>query len=458
MRKQKKEMDLLRGSLWDKILMFALPLAASSILQQLFNSADVAVVGHFAGSRALAAVGSNGAVINLLVNIFVGLSVGANVIIARFIGERNQKKIESAVHTAITVAIISGFIIMAIGLLITRPVLTLMSTPDDIIDLAILYLRIYFLGMPFMMLYNFGAAILRSRGDTKRPFICLLISGIVNVLLNLFFVIVCKLSVAGVGIATVMSNVISSLMVLYFLMHEDSEIKVTLRNLRIDFRVLKEIAKIGLPAGLQGVVFSFSNICIQSALNSLGSDTVAGSAAALNFEYFVYFLLNSFTQACVTFTSQNYGAKEYGRCHRVTQLCVLMGFVASTALSLSFYFLGDTVLRFYTSEPAVIEIGLVRMKYCLVMQFVSVFMDVFSGSLRGLGYSLIPALIALASSCGFRLLWVYTVFPTHRTFTTLIMSYPMSWVIGSAGTMIAYFVVIGKIRKRNRQTAVGVSV
>lgn len=456
MKEQKKEIDLLHGSLWDKILMFALPLAASSILQQLFNSADVAVVGHFAGSRALAAVGSNGAVINLLVNIFVGLSVGANVIIARFIGERNQKKIESAVHTAVTVAIISGFIIMAIGLLITRPVLTLMSTPDDIIDLAILYLRIYFLGMPFMMLYNFGAAILRSRGDTKRPFICLLISGIVNVILNLFFVIVCKLSVAGVGIATVMSNVISSLMVLYFLMHEDSEIKVTLRNLRIDFRVLKEIAKIGLPAGLQGVVFSFSNICIQSALNSLGSDTVAGSAAALNFEYFVYFLLNSFTQACVTFTSQNYGAKEYGRCHKVTQLCVLMGFVASTTLSLAFYFLGDTVLRFYTSESAVIEIGLVRMKYCLVMQFVSVFMDVFSGSLRGLGYSLVPALIALASSCGFRLLWVYTVFPTHRTFTTLIMSYPISWVLGSAGTMIAYFVVIGKIRNRN--AAAGVSV
>lgn len=457
MKEKKKEMDLLHGSLWDKILMFALPLAASSILQQLFNSADVAVVGHFAGSRALAAVGSNGAVINLLVNIFVGLAVGANVIIARFIGEGNRKKIESAVHTAIMVAIISGFIIMAIGLIITRPILTLMSTPDDIIDLAILYLRIYFLGMPFMMLYNFGAAILRSRGDTKRPFICLLISGIVNVVLNLFFVIVCKLSVAGVGIATVMSNVISSLMVLYFLMHEDSEIKLTLKNLRIDFRVLKEIAKIGLPAGLQGVVFSFSNICIQSALNSLGSDTVAGSAAALNFEYFVYFLLNSFTQACVTFTSQNYGAKEYGRCHKTTQLCVLMGFISSTALSLAFYFLGDIVLRFYTSESAVIEIGLVRMKYCLVMQFVSVFMDVFSGSLRGLGHSFVPALIALASSCGFRLLWVYTVFPVHHTFTTLVMSYPLSWVIGSAGTMIAYFVVIRKIRKRNQAAAASIS-
>ncbi|MDO5398296.1 MAG: MATE family efflux transporter [bacterium] len=450
MRKIKKEMDLLHGSLWDKILIFALPLAASSILQQLFNSADVAVVGQFAGSRALAAVGSNGAVINLLVNIFVGLSVGANVIIARYIGEKNVRKVQSAVHTAVLVAVISGLIIMLLGLAVTRPILTLMSTPEDIIDLAVVYLRIYFLGMPFMMLYNFGAAILRSRGDTKRPFVCLLISGIVNIILNLFFVVVCKLSVAGVGIATVVSNIISSCMVLYFLIHEESEIKLSLRKLRIDFRILKEIARIGLPAGLQGVVFSFSNICIQSALNSLGSDAVAGSAAALNFEYFVYFLLNAFTQACITFTSQNYGAGEYSRCKRVTQLCVLMGFVFSTALSLVFYLLGENVLRFYTTEPVVMEIGLLRMKYCLLMQFVSVFMDVFSGSLRGLGYSMIPALISLASSCGFRLLWVYAVFPKSRTFTTLVQSYPISWVIGSAGMVIAYFIVSRLLLRRNK--------
>lgn len=448
MKKSKKEMDLLHGSLWDKILIFALPLAASSILQQLFNSADVAVVGQFAGSRALAAVGSNGAVINLLVNIFVGLSVGANVIIARYLGEGNEKKVQNAVHTAILVAIISGFIILTAGLIITRPILVLMSTPEDIIDLATLYLRIYFLGMPFMMLYNFGAAILRSRGDTKRPFLCLLVSGIVNVLLNLFFVIVCKLSVAGVGIATVISNIISSGMVLYFLMREESAVKVSIHNFKIDFRILKEIAKIGLPAGLQGVVFSFSNICVQSALNSLGSDTVAGSAAALNFEYFVYFLLNAFTQACVTFTSQNYGAREYARCRRITQLCVVMGFAFSTALSLIFYLLGENVLRFYTTEPAVMEIGIIRMKYCLLMQFVGVFMDVFSGSLRGLGYSLIPALIALASSCGFRLLWVYTVFPKTPTFTTLVTGYPISWVIGSVGTLLAYIIVSRRIMKK----------
>ena len=338
-QKTKKVMDLLNGSIWDKILMFALPLAASSILQQLFNSADVAVVGQFAGSRALAAVGSNGAVINLLVNIFVGLSVGANVVIARCLGEGNKQRIRDAVHTSVLVALVSGFFVMIVGITVTRPILTLMSTPDDIIDLAVVYLRIYFLGMPFIMLYNFGAAILRSKGDTKRPFLCLLASGIVNVLLNLFFVIVCGLSVAGVGMATVISNAISSGMILYFLTHEKSEIRLSLRNLKIDKRILKEITRIGLPAGLQGMVFSFSNICVQSALNSLGSDAVAGSAAALNFEYFVYFLLNSFTQACVTFTSQNYGANKYDRCKKIALISFGMGLAFSTVLSIIFYFL-----------------------------------------------------------------------------------------------------------------------
>lgn len=456
-KRVKKEIDLIHGSLWDKILIFALPLAASSILQQLFNSADVAVVGQFAGSRALAAVGSNGAVINLLVNIFVGLSVGANVIIARYIGEGNKNKVQDAVHTAVLVALVSGVILTALGLLVTRPILMLMSTPDDIIDLAVVYLRIYFLGMPFVMLYNFGAAILRGIGDTKRPFICLLVSGIVNVLLNLFFVIVCRLSVAGVGIATVISNIISSGMVLYFLTHEEGAIRVSLKKLRINIKILKEISKIGLPAGLQGVVFSFSNICVQSALNSLGSDAVAGSAAALNFEYFVYFLLNAFTQACITFMSQNYGAGEYGRCRRITRICVVLGFAFSTALSLIFYLLGDNALRFYTTEPAVMEIGLVRMKYCLLMQFVGVFMDVFSGSLRGLGRSLMPALISLASSCGIRLLWIYTVFPKVPAFETLVSVYPISWMFGSAGTIIAYIAVSRKLLGKRTGVSANIS-
>ncbi len=442
---KQRETNLTSGSLWNKILMFALPLAASSILQQLFNSADVAVVGHFAGSRALAAVGSNGAVINLIINIFVGLSVGANVIIARYLGEGNRAKVHRAVHTAILVAFISGLIITAIGLAVTKPILTLMSTPDDIIDLAVVYLRIYFLGMPFMMLYNFGSAILRSRGDTKRPFICLLVSGVVNVILNLFFVIVCGLSVAGVAIATVISNVISAGMVIYFLTHEESAVKLSLRDLRIDMRILKEITKIGLPAGLQGMVFSFSNICTQSALNTLGSDVVAGSAAALNFESFVYFLLNSFSQACVTFTSQNYGAGEYGRCKRIALLSSVMGTIFPTALSVIFLMLGKTALHFYTVEPAVVEIGLVRMRYCLIFQFTSVLMDTLSSSMRGLGYSLLPAIISLIGSCGLRILWVYTVFPKAPSFEMLIIVYPITWAVTSLAMLAAYMWVSRRV-------------
>ena len=351
----------------------------------------------------------------------------------------------------------SGVIVMILGIAVSRPILELISTPDDIIDLASIYLRIYFLGMPCMMLYNFGAAILRSMGDTKRPFICLLISGIINVILNLFFVIVCRLSVAGVAIATVSSNIVSSGLVLWFLMHEESEIKVNLKKLRIDKRVLKEIARIGLPAGIQGMVFSFSNICVQSAVNSLGSDIVAGSAAALNFEYFAFFMLNAFTQACVTFTSQNYGAGEYARCRKIAVQCSLMGFLASGAMCLLFLALGSTALRFYTTESAVIAVGLVRMKYCLLFQFTSVLMDTLSGSMRGLGYSLIPALISLAGSCGLRLVWIYVIFPMNPTYETLLAVYPLTWAITSLAMFIAYMVIRSHaVKKLEKPSAIAV--
>lgn len=445
--KNNKEMDMLHGSLWNKILLFALPLAASSILQQLFNSADVAVVGRFAGSRALAAVGSNGAVVNLLVNVFVGLSVGANVVIARYLGSNEHKKVSAAAHTAVLVSLISGLIITCIGLVITRPILTLMSTPDDIIDLAVLYLRIYFLGMPFIMFYNFGSAILRSRGDTKRPFICLVVSGVINVLLNLFFVIVCRMSVAGVGLATVISNIISALLLLYFLTHETGAIKISMRSLRIDGRILKEIVKIGLPAGLQGVVFSASNICVQSGFNSLGSDVVAGSAAAVNFEFFTYYMLNAFSQACVTFTGQNFGASDYKRCSRVTQLCVGMGILFTMAMSITFIVFRNTFIRFYITEPAVVEIALQRMKYILMFNFINAIMDVLSGSLRGMGYSLVPALISVAGVCGVRILWIFTVFERSRTFGTLLHVYPISWAVTTVAIAFAYFVIKRRVQR-----------
>lgn len=444
MVREKKSMDMLSGSLWNKILMFALPLAASSMLQQLFNSADIAVVGQFAGSRALAAVGSNGPIINLLVNIFVGLSVGANVVISRFIGQGREKQVEEGVHTAICTAIVSGIFLLVLGVSVTKPMLVLMSAPDDIIDLAALYLKIYFLGMPFIMIYNFGSAILRSRGDTKRPFICLVLSGVVNVLLNLFFVIVCRLSVAGVGIATLVSNIISASLILYFLTHERGMLKLNLKKLRINIKILKEIAKIGIPAGVQGMVFSLSNICIQSAVNSLGSDVVAGCAAAVNLECFVFFLINAFSQANVTFISQNYGARNEKRCTRTMALCLGMGLLSAALMSGLFILFGRALLHIYTNEPAVIDIAYSRLRFVVTFQIINAVIDIASGSMRGLGYSAVPALISVAGVCGLRLVWVYTVFAAHHDFITLMAAYPVSWVVTAAAILISYFI----LRKR----------
>lgn len=444
MVREKKSMDMLSGSLWNKILMFALPLAASSMLQQFFNSADIAVVGQFAGSRALAAVGSNGPIINLLVNIFVGLSVGANVVISRFIGQGREKQVKEGVHTAICTAIVSGIFLLVLGVLVTKPMLVLMSAPDDIIDLAALYLKIYFLGMPFIMIYNFGSAILRSRGDTKRPFICLVISGVVNVLLNLFFVIVCRLSVAGVGIATLASNIISASLILYFLTHEKGLLRLNLKKLRINTKILKEIAKIGIPAGVQGMVFSLSNICIQSAVNSLGSDVVAGCAAAVNLECFVYFLINAFSQANVTFISQNYGARNEKRCTRTMALCLGMGLISAALMSGMFILFGRTLLHIYTNEPAVIDIAYSRLRFVVTFQIINAVIDITSGSMRGLGYSAVPALISVAGVCGLRLVWVYTVFAAHHDFITLMAAYPVSWIVTAAAILVSYFI----LRKR----------
>ncbi len=434
-------MDMLSGSLWNKILIFALPLAASSILQQLFNSADVAVVGRFAGSRALAAVGSNGPIINLLVNIFVGLSIGSNVVISRYIGQGNEGKISRAVHTSILLAILSGLVVTAIGVSITKPILAAMSTPSDIIDLSTKYLRIYFLGMPFQMVYNFSAAILRSRGDTRRPLVCLTISGVLNVILNLFFVIGLHMDVDGVAIATVISQVANAGMLIYLLLREDGALKLNIKKLRIDTRILKEIAKIGVPSGLQGTVFSASNVCIQSSMNSLGSIVVAASSAALNFEVYVYYMLNGFEHAAVTFTGQNYGAGNYKRCNSVTWHCLWLGAIFTGGLSLLFVALSGIVIKIYTNDPAVMEFALQRMRLVLCFQVINLSLEVFSGAMRGMGYSLIPAVLSMLGICGVRLIWVWTVFPVSPTFTTLIAVYPISWIVTAVTICAAYFIV-----------------
>lgn len=436
-----KQMDMLHGSLWNKILLVAMPLAASSILQQLFNAADIAVVGQFASSDALAAVGGNSAVINLLINLFVGLSVGANVVISNYIGQQRRDKLQAVVHTVMTLAIVSGVCMLILGQVAAKPVLEMIHTPDNILNLAMLYLRIYMLGMPFIMVYNFGSAILRSIGDTKRPLLCLVVSGTVNVILNLVLVIGFHLDVAGVAIATVISNVVSSSMVVYILMHEDESIRFHPRKLGCNGHDLWKVLRIGMPAGVQGMVFSLSNVLIQSAINGFGSDAVAGSAAALNFEYCAYFIINAFNQTTVTFTSQNYGAKAYERCKKVYRLCLLMGMGLCAVLSLVLVLGGPLFVQFFTKDPAVIEFALIRMRHVMLLEFLTGTYEISGAAMRGMGYSLLPTIFTILGSCGFRIVWLYTVFAKYSDFDWLMNVYPVSWILTGAAMIPAYLFV-----------------
>ena len=445
--KSKNQIDMLNGSIVDKIIMFAMPLAASSILQQLFNSADVAVVGKYAGSDPLAAVGSTSPVINMLINIFVGLSVGANVVAAKYYGIRDEKKISDTVHTSILLAFISGIFLIFLGFFLSKPILSAMSTPDNILDMATMYMRIYFLGMPFIMLYNFGSAILRSVGDTKRPLYSLAVAGVVNILLNLFFVIVCDLSIAGVAIATVISNVISSSMIVYFLIKETGPIHLNLRKLKIKKEILIQIAKVGIPSGVQGMMFSISNVIIQSSINSFGTFAVSGSAAALNYEYYVYYLLAAFGQAATTFCGQNFGAGQKERCHKILKVSGIMTFVSTLVVSLIFAAFGRQFLRVFTDDPNVIEYGIVRMKIVLTLEAINAVCEVISGALRGMGHPTLPALISLLGVCGLRLLYVFTVLPHHHTFDTLMLVYPITWTVTLAALVISYKIIYKKILK-----------
>ncbi len=446
----RKKMDMLSGSIADKILFFALPLAASSILQQLFNSADVAVVGHFASepAAATAAVGCNGPVINLIINLFVGVSVGANVVVSAFIGARNTEKVGKAVHTAMTVAAASGIFLLFLCLAVAEPILIAMNTPEAVLPYAVEYLRIYALGMPFIMLYNFGAAILRSVGDTKRPLYCLVLSGIINCLLNLFFVIVLHLDVAGVAIATVLSNVVSSVMVIIFLIRERSEIRLDIRRLGISKGELKRILSIGLPAGLQSMVFSLSNVIIQSVLNGFGTSAVAGSAVALNFDNFSYFVVSAFTQATVTFTSQNFGAGNYGRCRRIFRISMMLSLLFSALLSWTFLLGRGIFTPLFSSEPEVLEYAEQRMMIILSLYFLVSTYEISGAALRGLGHSLLPALLTVFGTCVFRLFWAYTICRIYHRFDVLMSVYPISWMITGTAVLIAYAIVRKKVFSR----------
>ncbi|WP_253293614.1 MATE family efflux transporter [Kineothrix sp. MSJ-39] len=449
MQKEKKSnsMDMIHGSLWNKILLFALPLAASSILQQLFNSVDTAVVGRFASSQALAAVGSNSSLISLMINLFLGVSLGSNVVIAHYIGQGSEKNIKAAVHTAMLVAVLCGFFVLLLGQVIARPVLLLMGTPEDVIDLAVLYLRIYLLGMPCIMLYDFGASILRSTGDSKRPLYALIAAGIINTILNLILVIGFGLGVSGVAIATVISNMVSAGIVLSILLHEKEPIRVELKQLSIVPKELKKILVIGIPAGLQGMMFSIANVCIQSAINSFGSNAIAGSAAALNFEFFAYFIVNAFAQTTVTFTSQNYGAGEVDRCKKIFRLNMVFSLLFCGMLSAIFVLGRGFFLRLYTTDEAVLVFAAQRLLIATTLELLTSTYEISAGAMRGLGHSLLPAIITCVGSCLLRLVWIATACRMVHDFRVLMIIYPISWIITGTAMLTAYFCIRKKCFK-----------
>ncbi len=436
-----KKIDMTHGSLWDKILMIALPLAASGILQQLFNAADVAVVGQFVGKEAMAAVGANAPVVNILITMFTGISLGANVVISRYTGRKDKENAENAAHTAILVAVISGFFILVLGQCIARITLEMMSVPSDCLDMAVLYLRVYLCGMPVIFLYNFEAAIFQSQGDTKTPLMCLIISGIVNVILNLFFVIVIGMTVNGVALATVISNGISSMLLFVFLLKGKTPLTIEKQRFHIHAELLKEMLQIGLPAGLQGMVFSISNILIQSAVNSLGTDVVAGSSAAGNLEIIGYFVVNSFSQACTTIIGQNFGANQPERCHKTLMISLVESWIVGGTVSFLIIIFGKQLLRLFNSDPNVIAFGYQRLFWILSFEVINGTIDIISGAMRGYGESLTPALIALVCICGVRIVYIFTYFASHRSFTTLMLAYPISWIITVIVISAAYLIM-----------------
>lgn len=431
-RKRSLAIDILNGPMWDKILRYALPVAATGILGQLFNASDIAIVGNFAQGdtvAAVAAVGANGPVIGLLLNIFIGIALGANVVIANAIGRGDSNTVSRAVHTSIVAAVIGGIIVGTLGQLVAEPVLSMLQVPEDVFPLALKYMRIYLLGLPVIFLYNFEAAIFRSAGDTKTPLIALALSGVLNVILNLFFVIVLNKTVDGVAIATVLANVVSSVVLLRRLLRSELFIHVEFKNLRIDWKILWRILKIGVPAGIQGAVFSLSNIVVQSAINSLGKVTMAASSAAFNVEIMAYYILNSFGQACTTFVGQNYGAGQIDRCRKALKLCLIESVIATACAVAIALASGKYLIALFNNDPEVIRLGMVRMKFIFMSYIFSTIYDCMSGYMRGFGISLTPALLTIFGVCGTRIIWIYMVFPMSQTFETIMQVYPISLAI-----------------------------
>lgn len=450
--KKKFEIDMCSGSVLKKMLLFAIPLMCSSILQLLFNAADIVVVGRFAGDNALAAVGSNTSLINLFTNVFVGLSIGTNVLTAQYYGGKKDKDLKETVHTSMLMSVYSGLILTVIGIVGAKMLLELMQAPKEVLDLAVIYLRIYFLGMTSTMVYNFGSAILRAVGDTQRPLYYLLGAGIINVILNLFFVMVCHMGVAGVAAATAISQTISAILVVRCLIKEQSGIHLELKELGISREKLGRIIRIGLPAGFQGMVFSLSNVVIQSAVNSFGAVTVAGNSAASNIEGFVYMAMNAFYQATISFTSQNYGAKEYKRIYRILFAGEFYVIITGVVLgNLALYF-GNSLLAIYSSSPEVIAAGIVRLKIICSFYALCGIMDVLVGALRGIGYSIVPMIVSLVGACGLRLVWIAVVFrmPQYHNMRIVYLSYPITWTITFSVLAVTFLIVSRKALKSSK--------
>lgn len=443
--RKRKNTDLTEGSLWDKILLFAMPIVLMNILQQLFNTADIAVVGRLVGNDALAAVGSASPIVTLFITIFSGLSVGANAVIARMVGSGNKEQIGRSVHTSVVIAVLSGVIVLIVGEWITRPLLVLVGTPENVIDMAVLYLRIYFSGSMFIMLYNFEAAILRAGGDTKRPLYILLISGVLNIVLNLFFVMACGMSVEGVALATLFSNIVSAVMLFGILVKEKSVLQIRIPELRLHTGIARGILMIGIPAAIQGMLFNIANVVLQSGINSLGPTVVAGNTVGVNVEIFLYFIVAGFGQTCITFNGQNLGAGKLKRCVSATRWCLGLGFLFTVIAGGAAFALRYDLAGIFTPDEAVIRIAAFRIAILAAFEVLNMMIEVISGALRGLGHSFLPALLSLFFVCGVRMIWLFVIFPMDRTYGWLMSVYPVSWVLAVVSLAGAYFYVKRKL-------------
>ncbi len=443
--KKSYEMDMVNGPLLRNILLYAFPLMLSGILQLLFNAADIIVVGRFAGSQALAAVGSTGSLINLLINLFIGVSIGTNVLVARYYGAHDVEGIEETVNTSIITAAVGGIVLIFIGFFASGPLLQLMGTPADVIEQATLYMRIYFAGMPAFMVYNFGAAILRSVGDTRRPLYFLIIAGVINVVLNMIFVVIFHMDVAGVALATIASQLVSAILVMRCLLQSEGALHLDLKHMSFSKDKMFAMLRIGLPAGFQGMVFNISNVLIQSSVNSFGSLVMAGNTAAANIEGFVYTGMNALYQTNLSFTSQNYGAKNYKRLDKVLLYCMSIVAVVGIALGNGAYMIGEQLLGFYTTDPQVVQFGMNRLAIISTSYFLCGMMDVMVGSIRGLGYAIMPMIVSLMGACALRVVWILTIFQMYRTQFSLYISYPISWLLTLAIHLICYLVVRKKV-------------